>query len=83
GSIGYSEVFLENKRKMELLKDRWEKEKAKPFPLLNGYEIMAYLCIPPGKRVGVLKESLYEAQLKGIIRTKNEAIAYLKAIAKV
>ena len=42
-------------------------------PLLNGNEIMELLNIGPGRIVGVIKESLEEAQMTGIVKTKEEA----------
>lgn len=80
GSCGYSEVFAENKRKLVLLKSKYEEERQRPSPLLTGYEIMTYLNIPAGKMVGFLKEMVYKAQVAGMINSKEEAINYIKKI---
>ncbi len=62
---------LEDFRKREM-----KEEKIKPF--LNGREIMELLGIGPGRRVGELKEKLLEAQLEGKIRSKEEAVSFIK-----
>ncbi len=80
GSCGISEIFLENKRKILSVKKKLREEEKKPLPLLNGNEIMKILGISPGKRVGELKSLVYQAQLKGYIATKEEAIRFLKEI---
>ncbi len=47
-------------------------------PLLNGYEIMRVLNIPPGPVVGRIKDELRMVQLSGIISSKDEALRWLK-----
>ena len=49
-------------------------------PLLDGNEIMEILGIPRGKGVGVLLERLREAEISGRVRTREEALKYLKTI---
>ena len=49
-------------------------------PLLNGYEIMEALELPPGKEVGRLLTQLREAEIFGKIRTRQEALDFLKNI---
>jgi len=51
-------------------------------PLLSGKEIMDILNIPEGKTVGLLKNKLLDLQYEGLIKTKEEAIAWLKEEAK-
>lgn len=80
GSCGYSETFLENRRKIDHFRLFPGRRMEKPSPLLDGYEIMASLGLPPGKKVGILKSLAYEAQLKGMVKTKDEAIDYLRSI---
>lgn len=46
-------------------------------PLLSGSEIMRILNLKPSKEVGIIKEKLILAQLKGEVKTKEEAIKYL------
>jgi poly(A) polymerase len=47
-------------------------------PLLSGKEIMNILNIPEGKTVGLLKNKLLDLQYEGAIKTKEEAIEWLK-----
>ena len=47
-------------------------------PLLSGKEIMKILNIKPSKEVGILKDKLLGKQLTGEIKTKEEAIKYIK-----
>jgi len=47
-------------------------------PLLSGSEIMRILDLKPSKEVGIIKEKLILAQLKGEVKTKEEAIQYVK-----
>ncbi|PMP93066.1 MAG: polynucleotide adenylyltransferase [Hydrogenobaculum sp.] len=47
-------------------------------PLLSGKEIMDILNIPEGKTVGLLKNKLLDLQYEGLIKTKEEAIEWLK-----
>ncbi len=55
------------------------KNAPKPIePLLSGKEIMDILNIPEGKTVGLLKNKLLDLQYEGAIKTKEEAIEWLK-----
>lgn len=47
-----------------------------PQRLLDGKELMRALGLTPGKQVGVLLEEVLAAQLRGEVRTKDEAIAW-------
>ncbi|WP_456393586.1 HD domain-containing protein [Persephonella sp.] len=49
-------------------------------PLLTGREIMEILNIPPSPVVGRAKELLMQQQISGKIKTKEEAIEFLKSI---
>lgn len=49
-------------------------------PLLNGREVMEVLHIPQGPLVGKIKRALEEAQLEGSVRTKEQAIEFIKSI---
>lgn len=56
------------------------KEKARlPKPLLNGDEIMRAKKIKPGPEVGRLIELLREEQLSGRIKTKKQALVFLRS----
>lgn len=49
-----------------------------PPPLVNGDEIMKLLKLKPGPEVGKIIEQLREFQLQGKIKTKKQALDYLK-----
>ena len=51
-----------------------------PRPLLDGREIMKALDLPPGEEVGRLLERLREAEIAGRVRTREEALEFLKNI---
>lgn len=71
------EKFLLNIQKhfFENYKDKVIKE-----PLLTGMEIMNLLNLKPSKEVGEIKEKLILAQLEGNIKTKEEAIKFIKSL---
>ena len=48
--------------------------------LLRGNEIMEILNIKPSKKIGILKDKLQEAQIKGSVKTKDEAIKFIQNI---
>lgn len=49
-----------------------------PKPILDGNEIIEILNIKPSKQVGLILESLKEAQLMKTVTTKQEAIDFIK-----
>jgi poly(A) polymerase len=51
-------------------------------PLLTGKQIMKTLDIPQGKLVGSLLNKLREAEISGEVRTRTEALQFLKKIDK-
>lgn len=55
-----------------------KRKKALPPEILDGFAIMKELRLPPGPRIGKLKDALREEQLKGTITTKKQAITFLK-----
>jgi len=65
----------------ELLRYYFEEFLPKPpRPLLDGREIMQALGIPSGEEVGRLLEQLREAEITGGVRTREEALEFLKNI---
>ncbi|GHT39539.1 HDIG domain-containing protein [Bacteroidia bacterium] len=54
--------------------------KINPPKLINGSDVMAALQIPPGPRVGELLEKVTLAQVDGKIKTKEDALKFLKQI---
>lgn len=50
-----------------------------PGPLLSGKEIMEAFGLPQGKEVGRLLSRLHEAERSGSVRTRSEALEYLRS----
>jgi putative nucleotidyltransferase with HDIG domain len=62
----------------ELLEGRPEAEAATAAPpLVRGGDVMAYLGLEPGPTVGRLLQRAREAQDLGLVRTREEALAWL------
>jgi len=77
----YLSLNPEHKNKIEKLQNFYTEFYLKNVvkePLLSGKEIMRILNIPPSKIVGTIKEALLEKQLEGKIKTKEEAIDFIK-----
>jgi putative nucleotidyltransferase with HDIG domain len=55
----------------------WRKQ-GPPKPLLRGDELAAALGIPPGPRVGELLAGLAEAQFAGRVKTREQALAFIR-----
>ena len=53
-----------------------------PKPLLTGEEIMEELHLKPGKDIGKILEEMEEKQLAGELKTKKQALTWIKALAK-
>ena len=53
-----------------------------PKSILNGNDIMDILNLKPSKRIGEIIEALIEEQLAGNIKTKDEAIEFIKKISR-
>ncbi|MDA2935845.1 HD domain-containing protein [Patescibacteria group bacterium AH-259-L05] len=53
-------------------------KKGLPKALLNGNEIMNEFNLKPGRKIGKLKDLVREEQLQGNIKTKQQAIKFLK-----
>jgi poly(A) polymerase len=49
----------------------------KPRPLLTGHDLMA-MGVPSGPRVGAILRALEEAQLEGAVKTKEEAVGFVR-----
>jgi tRNA nucleotidyltransferase/poly(A) polymerase len=52
-----------------------------PPPLLSGNDLMELLQLPPGPQIGELLEGLCEEQAAGDIRTREEALAWVRTRA--
>jgi len=51
-----------------------------PKPLITGYDVMKYCHLAPGPLIGKILKQIEEAQLEEKIRTKKEALEYLKSL---
>ncbi|MBD3330958.1 HDIG domain-containing protein [Candidatus Peregrinibacteria bacterium] len=67
----------------EKLKQMYRHEIAKlklmPDQLISGNEVMKILKIKPGKEVGRIIKEIREKQLEGKLKTKKDAISYIKS----
>ena len=48
-------------------------------PLLNGKEIMEILNLSSGRKIGEIKSKLLEYQISGLIKSKEEAIRFIRS----
>jgi len=69
---------LETARHLLEVYFRERETRVSPAPLLDGRQVMSELGLPPGPAVGVLLEGLAEAQAVGLVRTRDEAVAWLR-----
>jgi len=63
------------------LLDAWynhRDEKITPPRLLDGNDLMEVLGIPPGPEVGRALEAITEAQVEGRVRTREDAIKFVR-----
>ncbi|MEJ7553883.1 MAG: HDIG domain-containing metalloprotein [Aquificaceae bacterium] len=86
-AIGSGDQEVEIKKLLETIHDlvSFKREKLSKVPieaLLDGREIMQTLGIAQGPLVGKLKKALEEAQLEGKVKTKEEALEFIKAYYK-
>lgn len=54
------------------------KEESMQKPILDGEEVMRLLYIKPGPKVGEVLSALLDAQMAGEVKTRGEAIEYVK-----
>ncbi len=57
----------------------WPSDLFKTKALLNGREISTLTGLPPGPQLGAAKRALLEAQLRGEVRTRDEAEAFVRS----
>jgi len=60
----------------------YQKELVKPKRLLDGYEVMQILNIPPGPLVGEILKELEEVQVEKKINNKEEAEKFIRMVFK-
>lgn len=65
---------------LKLYKEAKKKIPKEPKPLLTGNEIMEILHIKPGKYVGSILKELREKQLAAEMKTKKQAIEWVKSV---
>lgn len=65
---------------LALYRESVEKMPKEPSPLLKGEEVMKKLKLKPGKLVGEILTQLREKQLAGEVKTKKEALEWLKKL---
>jgi putative nucleotidyltransferase with HDIG domain len=53
-------------------------EAVSPPPLVTGRDVMKLLSISSGPQVGQLLEAVREAQVEGLVRTREEALQFLR-----
>jgi poly(A) polymerase len=72
--------FYAMQKRIEELRERFEKKAKLPSPILDGFEMMEHFKLKPGPKVGELISKLRDAQLdiKKPIKTKKEAYKFLK-----
>ncbi len=58
--------------------ERAEKPLEMVEPLLNGNEIMEFTGLPPGPEVGVIREALLQAQIRGEVTDVSSAVAFVR-----
>jgi tRNA nucleotidyltransferase/poly(A) polymerase len=61
---------------------QYPEEKIDPPTILNGHDIIEKFGLSPGPELGILLESLREAQVSGEINSKKEAIRYVGELLK-
>lgn len=80
GKPGLSSFNRLMRRIAKLQKTNQGKKKKAGLPkeLLDGHEIMKALRLKPGPKIKTIKEKIREKQLKGKLKTKAEAIKFIK-----
>jgi len=66
------------------LRDVEERDQIRNWqPPINGNDIMAAFCLPPGNEVGLIKKAIREAILEGEIKnTREDALAFMQKKGK-
>lgn len=83
GEAVTQDMIQKNLKNLEKLLQYYEdiKESLKELPkLLNGKEIMEILNIPAAPKLGELINELKEAQIAGVVKTREEAISFIQSL---
>lgn len=70
--------FTDYKKIKQRIKKLSKNQKTLPKPLIDGNDILKYLKVKSGPKIGKLLTLSREAQLNGKIKTKKEGLDYLK-----
>ena len=70
-----SHLDISDLKKIDNLKQIYEKENLKPIPFINGKDLIDIGFIP-GKIIGNIKKEIYNLQLEGLLTDKKSAIKY-------
>ncbi|MFA6002734.1 MAG: HD domain-containing protein [Elusimicrobiota bacterium] len=67
----------------QLMRRRFDAER-KPVPdrLVDGKDVMKALALPPGPRIGQVLEQVREAQAEGRVRSRRQALDFVRALRK-
>jgi putative nucleotidyltransferase with HDIG domain len=65
-----------------LVRSREEEGIVHPPRLLTGHDIMSTLGVPEGPAIGRLLEALQEAQAAGEVQDRDQALAFVRALAR-
>jgi tRNA nucleotidyltransferase/poly(A) polymerase len=85
GSTLPLEHWLEELRICQMLFEaRWERPEQviNPPRLVDGNDLMQFLSLRPGPVVGRLLEAVREAQVEGEVRTRAEALEFVRRVAE-
>ncbi|MFP3895799.1 MAG: hypothetical protein ACLFV5_03015 [Anaerolineales bacterium] len=74
--LSIEETIARTQRVLQMWFERYE-EIVEPSPLLSGHEVIRFLGVEPGPIVGRALRHLTETQVRGLVETKEEAVAYL------
>lgn len=66
------------KKRIEEMKKLGHKKEELPIPLINGHDVIEVFNIDPGPKVGKLLALVREEQLAGRVKTKQEALEFLR-----
>ena len=73
-------VYLAIRRMLDLF--YLKKEKVSPPKIIDGRDVMKALKIKPGPDVGRLLQAVVEAQVSGKVKTKADALLFLKKVKR-
>jgi tRNA nucleotidyltransferase/poly(A) polymerase len=68
---------------VRMLSDYWQRSSARvtPAPLIDGHDVQRECGLQPGPQIGRLLEAVREAQVSGDVRTREDALALVRARA--